>query len=251
MITPREKIIQRANAGVKSVSVLIDPDKADLQYLKVLLPLAETSGVDFILVGGSFLHQGVTENTVLQVKSLTKLPVIIFPGSAMQAVSGADAIFFLSLISGRNPDYLIGQHVMAAPRLKLTGLEVIPTGYLLVNGGPATTAQYISQTMPLPSDKPEIAAATALAGEYLGLKMMYLDTGSGATQSVHSNIIRAVRSAVSVPVWVGGGIKSPEDVVSVLDAGADGIVVGTAIENNPNVLPLLIKAARSLEQSHP
>jgi geranylgeranylglyceryl phosphate synthase family protein len=166
-------------------------------------------------------------------KKHLEVPVVIFPGSPSQIDSEADGILLLSLISGRNADLLIGRHVEAAPALKRSGLEVLPTGYLLVDGGSPTTASYVSGTLPIPRNKPEIASATAMAGEMLGLRLMYLDGGSGASGVVPPDVIGAVTESVEVPIFVGGGIRSADDIDTAHDAGADVVVVGTAFEASP------------------
>jgi len=168
-------------------------------------------------------------------KSKTSLPVVLFPGSAMQFAPNADGILFLSLISGRNPDFLIGQHVAVAPTVKQSGVEVIPTGYILIDGGSPTSVQYMSQTMPIPNTKPEIAVATAIAGELLGLKAIYLEAGSGAMVPVPAVLIQAVRKAITIPIIVGGGIRTREQYQSALDAGANLVVVGNGLEANPQL----------------
>ena len=227
------------------LALLIDPDKVDPEGLVDLVHSAETAAVDLILVGGSLLYRDALAATVRQLKASTAIPVVLFPGSAWQICAEADALLFLSLISGRNPDLLIGQQVQAAPLLRQTSLEVIPTGYLLVDGGRATTASYISNTTPLPADKPEIAAATALAGQYLGLKALYLDAGSGAVQPVPWDVIRAVREQIQVPLFVGGGIRTAEAATAAIRAGADVVVVGTAVEEDPTTLTHLAQAVHS------
>jgi phosphoglycerol geranylgeranyltransferase len=229
----------------KMLAVLIDPDKmTDQERLSNLLELIRHSAVDFIFIGGSLLMEDHFESCVKKVKSLTSLPVVLFPGSPAQITDHADSILLLSLISGRNADLLIGQHVVAAPRLKKSTLEIIPTGYMLVDCGKSTTATYISQTFPLPWNKPEIAVATALAGEMLGLRCLYLDGGSGADKPVGTEMIRSVREAVSVPLIIGGGIRTEEQAQSAWNAGADLIVIGTAFETEPELL-FSIAAQRS------
>ena len=223
--------------GQKAIAVLIDPDKVtDDSELKSLLDLIEHSRVDFVFIGGSLLVSNNFHDCVRKIKQACKVPVVLFPGSPSQINEEADAILFLSLISGRNPELLIGQHVIAAPRLKKTKLEIVPTGYMLVDCGRATTASYISQSFPLPYDKPEIAAVTAMAGEMLGLKCFYLDGGSGAEKPVSATMISEVKKAISGPVIVGGGIRTEEHARSAFYAGADLIVIGTAFENEPELL---------------
>ncbi|MEY3397562.1 MAG: hypothetical protein RL220_156 [Bacteroidota bacterium] len=228
------------SSGAKWLAVLIDPDiMSDRQRLDHTLDAISKSRVDLILVGGSLLLTDHFNSCVRDVKSRVKQPVVIFPGSAQQVSPDADAILFLSLISGRNPELLIGQHVMAAPAIREHNLEAIPTGYMLIDGGKPTTASYISGTLPIPHDKPGIAAATAMAGEMLGLGCIYLDTGSGAELSVSPQMIRSVRKAVNTPLMVGGGIRNAETAEDAWSAGADIVVIGTAFEENPDLLPAL------------
>jgi putative glycerol-1-phosphate prenyltransferase len=192
--------------------------------------------VDFFLVGGSLLTSTFLNSTVRTLKGHSDIPVILFPGSNLHIDPSADAILLLSLISGRNPDFLIGQHVIAAPVLKKSKLEILPTGYMLIESGKPTTVSYISNTTPIPYDKPEVAACTAMAGEMLGLQLIYLDAGSGAQRPVSPRTIAAVRRSVEVPIIVGGGITTPQAAEDALRAGADVIVIGNGIEKDPNLL---------------
>lgn len=218
----------------KAFALLIDPDKAQSSDLENLLYKASLHNVDYIFVGGSLVNDDAIRDLVPYIKEKVNIPVILFPGSPQQIVKEADAILFLSLISGRNPDLLIGRHVEAAPLLRRSGLEILPTGYILVDCGQPTTASYISHTFPLPYNKPQIAACTAIAGEMLGLRLIYLDGGSGAQQSIHINMIKAVREQISVPLIVGGGIRTAKQAEAIWKAGADVIVVGQAIEEAPD-----------------
>lgn len=223
--------------GQKALSVLIDPDKiTDLTEVRRIAHLVHESHTDFILVGGSLLTTDHFNLVIQEIRKSVTIPIILFPGSPSQISREADAILFLSLISGRNPELLIGQHVVAAPTLRQTNLEIIPTGYMLVDCGRPTTASYISQTFPIPWNKPEIAATTALAGEYLGLKCIYLDGGSGAEKPVSVQMIAQVRQMVQVPLIVGGGIRHEDQAKEIFAAGADMIVVGTAFEEEPELL---------------
>jgi putative glycerol-1-phosphate prenyltransferase len=219
----------------KSVAVLVDPDKYDEGMLQEVVQISNSSGVTFFLVGGSLLSKSVNDK-VQTIKRLTNIPVFLFPGNLLQLCDNADGILFLSLISGRNPEYLIGNHVHAAPFLRNSMLEVIPTGYILLDTGATTSVEYISNTLPIPSDKPEIAVATAMAGEMLGLKLIYLEGGSGAQNIINTNIISEVKSNISVPLIVGGGIKTKQQAQSIFEAGADVIVIGNAIETKPGLL---------------
>jgi putative glycerol-1-phosphate prenyltransferase len=227
----------------KKLAVLLDPDKVDFSTLELSAKTFELAGVGYLFVGGSLLEKDRTEALIRVLKTVCNIPIILFPGSVMQICPQADAILFLSLISGRNPDFLIGQQVIAAPMLESSDLEVIATGYMLIDSGKLTTALYMSGTMPIPANKPEIARCTALAGHYLGLQTFYLDAGSGADNPVPASIIQAV-SGIPKPLIVGGGINSPAKANNAAKAGADIIVVGNALENNqyPDYLNSLIQA---------
>lgn len=228
---------ERHQAGKKSIAVLVDPDKIDdAARLNNLLRLASENCVDYFFVGGSLITTTNLSEVVKQIKETVSIPVILFPGGSLQIDSSADAILFLSLISGRNPDLLIGQHVVAAPILKNNRLEVMPTGYILINSGKTTSVAYISNTTPIPEDKYSLAACTALAGEMLGLRLIYLDAGSGAEREINAKMINTVRKAVDVPLIVGGGINTTQKAMNALEAGADLIVIGNALEKNPDLL---------------
>lgn len=218
----------------KLLAVLIDPDFGqDEALLERTVQNACMAKADLIFVGGSLLTSTSFNHCVKRVQELSDRPVVLFPGSPAQLSGHADAVLFLSLISGRNPELLIGHHVASAPTIKALGLEAIPTGYLLVDGGKPTTVSYVSQTVPIPHDKPGIAAATALAGELLGLRTIYMDTGSGAQRTVSPEMIAAVRANVSLPIIVGGGIRDAATARALCQAGADVLVVGTAFEEDP------------------
>ena len=224
----------------KGFALLLDPDKLNSEEsIKETLSLAKEQNVDFILVGGSLITGNAFDKTVAKIKKLCEIPLILFPGSPLQLNEHVDAVLLLSLISGRNPELLIGHHVVAAPRIKELGLETIATGYMLIDCGRPTTASYMSNTNPIPHNKPEIAATTALAGEMLGLQCIYLDGGSGAYVPISTSMIEAVKNQISVPLIVGGGLKSSFDIQQALNAGADIVVVGTAIEQNPELLASL------------
>jgi putative glycerol-1-phosphate prenyltransferase len=228
-------ILQQARANHKKLlAVLVDPDK--ITHLDKISQLAEEKKIDAVLVGGSLMSKGNVETTTDQLKNNYRGPVIIFPGDFSQASAKADAIFFLSLISGRNADLLIGKHVMFAPQIRQSGLEVIPCGYILVNSGTPTSVEYVSNTVPIPHNKPDIAMATALAGEMLGLQCIYMESGSGAEQLVTLEMIRLVSENVQVPLIIGGGIKTYDQVKAAWNAGATMVVIGTAIENDPDWL---------------
>jgi len=229
----------------KQLAVLIDPDKQTQESLAQLVELAKNARTDFFFVGGSLLLEDRFEKTISYIKEHSKIPIIIFPGNSYQVSAKADAILFLSLISGRNPEYLIGQQLIAAPLIKEAKLETIPTGYLLIDGGRISTTSYITQTVPIPNDKPDIAVATALAGEMLGMKLIYLEAGSGAVNSVNAEMIKAVKKNISVPLIVGGGIRSAEQAEETCKAGADIIVVGNILEKEPDLLMEISLAVHS------
>lgn len=229
-------LLERKANGQKSFAVLIDPDKVNLEKFSNLLDLCIEHNADYIFVGGSLITDYVMGDVIAKIKSYTHIPVILFPGNSLHIDSQADAILLLSLISGRNPEFLIGQHVISAPVLRKSGLEILPTGYMLIDSGRQTTVSYISNTNPIPHDKPGIAACTAMAGEMLGLKLTYLDAGSGALNPVSPEMIAAVRQSVETPIIVGGGINSIKKAKSALSAGADIIVIGNGIEENVDLL---------------
>jgi len=210
--------------------LLIDPDRTDPTSYLNLAEAADECGVDAILVGTSFMMAGNFPEAVSSIKSRTELPVIIFPGSYTQITSHADAILFTSLISGRNPQYLIDEQVKGAPFVKAAGLESIPTGYMLIESGPLTSVQFISGSLPIPRNKPDIACAHALAAQYMGMKMVYLEAGSGAELSVPEKMVSIVAGNVDIPLLVGGGLHTAEDCSKMIDAGASFVVVGTKME---------------------
>ena len=231
-----EALRTRQQHGRKALAILLDPDHLDETSLLHLLALSQAHPVDYFFVGGSLMLSEHQAALIALIKAHSDVPVLLFPSHSLHLDGPADGVLLLSLISGRNPDFLIGQHVVAAPRLRASGLQLLPTGYMLVESGRPTTASYMSGTMPLPHNKPGIAACTALAGEQLGLKLMYLDGGSGAENPVSVAMIAAVREAVSTPIIVGGGLNTGEKVYAALTAGADVVVVGNHIESEPEFL---------------
>ncbi len=239
------KILINRQLQKKSLAVLLDPDKVEEGDFNAFLYTCVENRVDFFLVGGSLITKNIMAEMIENIRKKTNIPVIIFPGNSLHIEPTADAILLLSLISGRNPDYLIGQHVISAPILKQSGLEILPTGYILVDSGRQTTVSYISNTTPIPHDKPDIAACTAMAGEMLGLKLIYLDGGSGALYPVSPKMIRRVRENVDLPIIVGGGINSAEKANAALEAGTDVIVIGNAFEKNPSLLPEIAETVHS------
>lgn len=217
METILNTIKQRHKVGQKSIAVLIDPDKIHHQdELNTVIKIANENYVDYFFVGGSLITNSSLPNIINLIKVQSSIPILLFPGSNMQINDQADGLLLLSLISGRNPDLLIGQHVIAAPILKNSGLEILSTGYMLIDGGSATSVVYMSNTLPIPSEKYSIASSTAMAGEMLGNQLIYLDAGSGAANAINSKMINAVREAVNVPLIVGGGINSSEKAMDAL-----------------------------------
>lgn len=236
----KEKILN-SSGKQKMLSVLIDPDKNDQKSLKKIVDLSVLYRVDFFLVGGSIVISSV-ENTIKYIKSLCSIPVVIFPGSALQISDKADALLYISLISGRNPEFLIGHHVLSAPLIKNLGLQTISVGYILIENGRTTSVEYMSNTIPIPADKTDIVTATAIAGELLGLSVLYLEAGSGACQTVGLNVISEVRKNTHIPLIVGGGINSGKAAEEIFNSGADIIVIGTAVEKEPDVIKDFSKA---------
>lgn len=226
----------------KLFSLLIDPDKTGGNELERTALAAQNAGVDMFFVGGSLLVSNTLFDCIQIIKANCNIPVVLFPGDNMQVVPNADAILLLSVISGRNAEMLIGKHVVAAPMLKNSGLEIIPTGYMLIDSGRPTTASYMSNTNPLPHDKDDIAACTAMAGEMLGMKTIFMDGGSGALNSVSESMVKRVAQHVDLPVIIGGGLKTPEMAKARFDAGATVVVVGNAIEKNGSLLAEMASA---------
>jgi len=231
-----QDILQQSGSGKKQLAVLVDPDKLLNKDVENVALQAARSGVDYFFVGGSLLVNNEFDQCIKTLKANSEIPVILFPGNTMQMSWKADAILFLSLISGRNAEMLIGRHVIAAPHLKMSPLEVISCGYMLIESGKSTAVQYMSNTVPIPSDKLDIAICTAMAGEMLGLKLMYLEAGSGAQQCVPLEMIRQVKDNINIPLITGGGIRTPESASAAATAGADIVVVGTAFEKNSGLI---------------
>ncbi len=241
-----QSILDKKNSRHKAFAVLIDPDKLDAAGLQKTIDLAVQSKVDYIFVGGSLVVTDTLNQMVAQIKQQCTIPVVLFPGSPDQITPKADALLYLSLISGRNPELLIGQHVISAPFVKQSGLEIIPVGYMLIDGGTPTTVSYISNTNPIPANKNDIAACTAMAGEMLGLKLIYMDAGSGAKNAIPASMIQQVAKHTQTPLIVGGGITTPEKAIENCKAGADIIVVGNAIEKDANLIQKIADAIHSL-----
>lgn len=229
----------------KKFVVLIDPDEVEAKSLEKMVNNCVSAEVDYFFLGGSLVVNNNIELAAKIIKKNSDIPIILFPGDTYQLNNNADALLLLSLISGRNPELLIGKHVTAAPYLKKSNLEIMPTGYLLVDGGVPTTVSYISNTNPLPADKENIALCTAQAGEMLGLKLIYLDAGSGALNPVPRKMIQTVADGIDVPLIVGGGIRNPEKAYLSAKAGADAIVVGNAIEKDESLIQEMAHAVHS------
>ncbi len=221
--------------GEKSIALLLDPDKVNGQSLKNILKTASGCNTDFIMTGGSLTFSSI-DKLIDSIRDNCSIPVVLFPGNLLQLSHKADLILLLSLISGRNPELLIGNHVIAAPYLKDVREKLVSVGYILVSCGSKTSVEYISQTEAIPSDKPEIVVATAIAGEMLGLSIIYLEAGSGATNHIPVEVIRAVRENISVPLAVGGGIRNKKEVEEIFKAGANLIILGNGCEKNPDLL---------------
>jgi len=224
------------NKSDKQIWMLIDPGKCDIDQNVALAENASNFGISAILIGGSLISDDSFNHCVSEIKKTVDIPVLIFPGNYTQLSPEADGVLFLSLLSGRNPEYLIGQQVVSAPKIKHLGLNTVSTAYLLMDGGVVSSTQYISNTQPLPNNKAELAVATALAGELMGMKWTYMDAGSGAIESVPEKTINAVSDNCSSPLIVGGGIRTLEGIKKALSAGANAVVIGNAIENNPKFL---------------
>lgn len=227
-----KNILQSIEKGEKLLAVLIDPDKVDASNLAAFIEKVNASVTKYVFVGGSTVKDKDSDKVVSEIRKHTQLPIVLFPGDVTQITDKADALLYLSLISGRNPDYLIGKHVESISRLKQTQLEIIPTGYILIENGKETSVQRVTRTQPLPRKDIQRIVDTAVAGELLGMKLMYLEAGSGATEPITSNIINDTKKSLTIPLIVGGGIKSVEQLQQAYDSGADLVVIGTAFEED-------------------
>lgn len=241
-----QSLLQHKEKGQKSFAVLIDPDKVTVEKIDELTALAAEARVDYLLVGGSLVVTNRLDEVVQQIKKNCDIPVILFPGSPSQITRYADALLYLSLISGRNAELLIGQHVISAPFVKQSRLEIISTGYMVIDGGAPTTVSYISNAAPVPADKNEIAMCTAMAGEMLGMKLIFMDAGSGAKRPITEGMIEKVAQIIEVPLVIGGGITDPEKAYRNCKAGADVIVIGNAIEKDASLIREMSAAIHSV-----
>lgn len=236
-----QNIVSAKKEGKKLLAVLIDPEKIDLKHIPCFFEKIHNSIATHIFVGGSTDKDNQTESVVMAVKKETNLPIILFPGDVSQITNKADGILFLSLLSGRNPEYLIEQQIKAAPILKNAPLEIIPTGYILIDGKKETATQKVSNTKPISQEKTTRILHTSLAGEFSGKQLIYLEAGSGATQVVSQNIIEMVSNKITVPLIVGGGIHTKKQLENAFNAGADIVVIGTAFEKDESFLKVLRK----------
>ena len=233
------KILSAKKNGEKLLAILLDPDKLNLLEVAILVKKINKHQVHFIFVGGSTVKNDVTEKVVEEIKQHTKIPIVLFPGNCNQITNQADAILFLSLLSGRNPEYLIEQQIKSVPFLQNTALEIIPTAYILIDGGTKTTVQKVSNTTALSQKNMDKIVNTACAGMYMGNKLIYLEAGSGAKNTVQTEIIKSVKEKTTIPIIVGGGIKTKKQMLEIYKSGADLIVIGTAFEKNNNLLAQL------------
>jgi phosphoglycerol geranylgeranyltransferase len=241
-----QQLLEKKNKGQKSFALLIDPDKVDEDKVDQLTQLATEASVDYLFVGGSLVISNHLDEVVQRIKERCSIPAILFPGSPSQISKHADGLLYLSLISGRNPELLIGQHVISAAAVKKSGLEIISTGYMVIDGGAPTTVSYISNAAPIPADKNEIAMCTAMAGEMLGMKVIYMDSGSGAKRPISEAMIEKVAKTIEAPLIVGGGITNPEKAYRNCKAGADVIVIGNAIEKDISLIKEMSDAIHSV-----
>jgi phosphoglycerol geranylgeranyltransferase len=241
-----QQLLERKSKGQKSFAVLIDPDKVDEAKIDQLVSLATAAKADYLFVGGSLVISNHLDKVVQRIRQNCSIPTILFPGSPSQISIHADGLLYLSLISGRNPELLIGQHVISAAAVKQSGLEIISTGYMVIDGGAPTTVSYISNAAPIPADKNEIAMCTAMAGEMLGMKVIYMDAGSGAKRPITESMIEKVSHSIEIPLIVGGGIADPERAYRNCKAGADVLVIGNAIEKDISLIKEMSAAIHAL-----
>ncbi len=241
-----EQIYNIKSKEKRALAILIDPDQAIDSVAKIAQQCA-LHEVDFIFVGGSIVTAGVLSQTIAEIRQNCSCSIYIFPGNEFMIDDGADGILFLSLLSGRNPEYLIGKQVVSAPVLAASALDIVPTAYLLIDGGKETSVSYISNTKPIPADKPDIAMATALAGKLLGMQCIYMDAGSGALQSISPKMVNRVKQQVQLPLIIGGGIRHPETARELYKAGADILVIGNGVEQNETLIKLISEVKNSID----
>jgi phosphoglycerol geranylgeranyltransferase len=241
-----KSLIEFRSLQKKAFAVLIDPDKVSILQVANIATLCNQALVDYVFIGGSLMVSQHLDECIQSFKANSDIPVILFPGSPSQVSRYADALFYLSLISGRNAELLIGAHVVSAPMVKASGLEIISTGYMVIDGGSATTVSYMSHSAPIPHDKDDIAICTAMAGEMQGKHVLYMDAGSGAKRPISESMIQRVSSSISIPLIVGGGITEPEKAYLNCQAGADIIVVGNAIEKDVSLIKEISSAVHQV-----
>lgn len=239
-----KKILLNRESNQKMLAILLDPDKCVGRVLSATISALKTDLPDFIFVGGSLTLASINSFIDL-LKEETKAEIVLFPGNASQFSTKADALLYLSLLSGRNAEFLIGQHVTSSIAIKKTDIEVIPTAYILIDGGKSSSVEYISNTRPIPCDKKEIALSTAVAGELMGMRLVYLEAGSGANEPVPTEMIEYVSSGLSLPLIVGGGIKTTEQLTDAFDAGADLVVIGNVFESDPSKIAEFIACTKA------
>lgn len=240
---------KRKQQGKSGFAVLVDPDKVAPSDMQHLAELCNDAGVDYIFMGGSLVVDHQLEVCIQRFKAESNIPIVLFPGSPAQVTPYADALLYLSLISGRNAELLIGQHVVSAPAVRASGLEVISTGYMVIDGGVPTTVSYMSHSAPIPANKPDIALCTAWAGELQGKHVIYMDAGSGAANPISEEMIQKVSAHIDIPLIVGGGITEPEKVYRNCQAGSNIVVVGNAIEKDPLLIRDLVQATKGSTSS--
>jgi phosphoglycerol geranylgeranyltransferase len=242
-----EQIYEIKSKEKKALAVLIDPDQPTESVAKIAQQCAQQQ-VDFIFVGGSIVTAGVMTETILEIKRNCHCSIYIFPGNEFMIDEQADGILFLSLLSGRNPEYLIGKQVVSAPVLAASDLDIVPTAYLLIDGGKETSVSYISNTKPIPADKPDIAMATALAGKLMGMQCVYMDAGSGALQHISTKMVNRVKQQVKLPLIIGGGIRSAETARDLYKAGADILVIGNGVEQSESLIATISDVKNGIGQ---
>lgn len=238
-----KKIVSNQLSNRKMLAVLLDPDACTEKYLQQTLPVLKTHTPDFVFVGGSHLHSSV-DKLIETLQSELKTNIILFPGNTSQFSDKCDGLLYLSLLSGRNPEFLIGQHVNSAKAIKDSKVEVISTAYLLIEGGSTSSVEYMSNTRAIPQNKIDIAVSTAIAGELLGMQLCYLEAGSGAKNPVNQSMIKAVRDNIEKPILIGGGIRTVEALIKALESGADVVVVGNVFETEPNLIADFVEAVK-------
>lgn len=245
-----KELQKKKSLGIKSLAVLIDPDYSKLKNLENVVKLANECKVDYFFIGGSLVLQDRMDESIKYIRETSPIPVVLFPGNSFQIHPNADALLFLSLLSGRNPDYLIGKHVESSMRLFGSKLEIIATAYLLIDGKNSNTASYISQTMPIPANKTDIALATAMAGQMLNMQLLYLDAGSGAKETVPVSMIQKLNQYIKMPMLVGGGIRNEESVYTMIHSGADVVIVGNILEEEPQLIKSMMHVVHHYSPLH-